>query len=101
MEVIDPGHVYTVSSFDDTNDFQQIVFIKKDGNSGEILKTIHDGTTNEEVLKCLIDRLGWLNKKLWSRETSIALAKTEEALMWLEKRTADRRNRNVEGKRLP
>ena len=101
MEVIDPGHVYNLSSLEDGGVVQQLAFIKKDGASGEVLTTVCDGTTTEEVLKCVIDRLGWLNKKLWCRENAIAQAKAEESLMWLEKRRADRELRNVLGKRMP
>ena len=61
------------------------------------LVTINDGTTNEEVLEVLINRLQVLSAKLPSRETSIAITKLEEALMWLNKRTNDRLKRGVEG----
>ena len=63
--------------------------------------TINDGTTNEEVLKMLIDRTKKLNEKLPSRENSIAIIKLEEALMWFEKRTANRLAQNVENTPLP
>jgi predicted metal-dependent hydrolase len=45
------------------------------------------GTTNEEVLAMLIDRLYWLQKKLSCRENAIVITKLEEALMWLNRRT--------------
>jgi hypothetical protein len=41
-----------------------------------------------------------LNGKFPCRENSIAITKLEEALMWLNKRTADRVKRGVEGKNL-
>lgn len=57
-----------------------------------------DGTTNEEVIKVLIHRITCLNSdKFKCRENSVAITKLEEALMWLEKRTANRILRNVEG----
>lgn len=62
------------------------------------LVTVNDGTTNEEVIKVLIDRLVEMGKKFPCRENSLAVTKLEEALMWLEKRTADRVKRGVEGK---
>ena len=74
-----------------------VQFIHKDvaGN------LINDGTTNEEVLLMLIDRLRFLGEKLPSRETSIAITKCEEALLWLGKRTQDRKARGVEGTSSP
>lgn len=64
------------------------------------LKTISDGTTNEEVLEVLIDRMNYLQGKFPCRENAIVITKLEESLMWLNKRTSDRLKRNVEGKHL-
>lgn len=95
-----------------TKDESSIICVKnKEGsnidvnaNSADVsvvaLKTINDGTTNEEVLEMLIDRMNSLNKKFPCRENSIAITKMDEALLWLNKRTADRTKRNVEGKQL-
>ena len=83
------------------NGNQTIQFIEKVpvGVTGE-LKTVNNGTTNEEVLRMLIDRLGYLQSKFPCRENAIVITKLEESLMWLEKRTNDRKARNVEGKNL-
>lgn len=62
------------------------------------LVTVNDGTTNEEVLAVLIDRLNYLNGIFPCRENAIVITKLEESLMWLNKRTADRKNRGVEGR---
>lgn len=54
--------------------------------------------TNESVLSVVIDRLqGFQAGEFSCRENAIALTKLQEALMWLEKRTADRQKRGVEG----
>ena len=44
------------------------------------------------------EMLVYLNDKFPCRENSITITKLEEALMWQEKRTADRKSRGVEGK---
>lgn len=79
------SHVYDLGG-------QSITFMKlnEDGSRTQ-------GTTNEEVIEVLIDRITELNKLFPCRENSLAITKLEEALMWLEKRTADRIKRNVEG----
>lgn len=64
------------------------------------LSTINNGTTNEEVLKMLIDRMNFLQSQFPCRENAIVITKLEESLMWLEKRTIDRTVRSVEGKQL-
>jgi len=42
-----------------------------------------------------------LNKNVPSRETSLAITKLEEAMMWLNKRTENRIAREVEGTNQP
>jgi hypothetical protein len=64
------------------------------------LETINDGTTNEDLLEVLIDRMNYLQSKFPCRENAIAITKLDEALLWLEKRTNDRKKRQVEGKHL-
>ena len=56
-----------------------------------------NGVTNETVLAALIHRTKGLNAKFPSRQNSIAITKMEEALMWFENRTAERKARGVEG----
>lgn len=100
MKIKDPGHLYEVENLGEST-VQEISFIKKeldpDKTDGS-LRTVVSGTTNEEVLKVIIDRIQILNGKFPCRENSIVITKLQEALMWLEKRTADRVVRGVEGK---
>lgn len=56
-----------------------------------------NGVTNEVVLAALIHRINHLNKLFPCRENALAITKLEEALMWLEARTANRIKRGVEG----
>ena len=98
MKVLTPGHRYALAAFEGGQE-QQIQFIEKVFAPGQTnLTTLNDGTTNEEVLIMLIDRLTFLNtERMPGRENSIAITKLEEALLWLNKRTADRIERGVEG----
>ncbi len=101
MKVLTKGHKYELSNFESKEKSQVIQFIEKakDVEVDELL-TINDGTTNEEVLEMLIDRMKYLFDKFPSKETACAITKCEEALMWLEKRTQDRIKRGVEGKHI-
>jgi len=86
-----------------SDDFAQMIqFIHKEpyNSSSPELGTVSDGTTNEEVLAVLIDRMYFLQGAFPCKENAVAITKLEEALMWLNKRTADRQKRNVEGKQL-
>ena len=104
MKVLVEGHGYEVENFEanlhELN--QRIYFIHKEPRevgSTELI-TVRDGTTNEEVLSVLIDRIKNLQAKFPCRENAIVITKLEESLMWREKRTADRRARKVEGKQI-
>jgi hypothetical protein len=97
------GHRYELENFEKKDQPGQVIqFIEKipvaEGN-GE-LRTINDGTTNEEVLKVLIDRMNSMQAKFPCRENAIATTHLETGLLWLEKRTADRKARGVEGKHI-
>lgn len=103
MNVLVEGHRYQLSNFENKEaEGQELQFIQKEpkfAGSTELL-TISDGTTNEEVLEVLINRMNYLNTKFPCRENSIAITNLEQALMWLNKRTQDRIKRQVEGKQL-
>lgn len=101
MQIKVEGHQYEMSNFENKeNPGQVLQFIHKEPNENNELITISDGTTNEEVLEILINRMNFLNNKFPCRENSIVITHLETALLWLEKRTNDRIKRNVEGKHL-
>lgn len=115
MKVLREGHTYVCKNFESENG-QTIQFIEKyqvkdypedlkEGrtfslNESTDLITANDGTTNEEILEMLIDRMNYLQTKFPCRENALVITKLEESLMWLNKRTQDRIKRNVEGKYL-
>lgn len=115
MIALTEGHKYGLNNFENPEEGQTIQFIQKEPISKEThpqywengktpasgtLHTVADGTTNEELLAVLIDRIQYLQAKFPCRENAIVITNLEESLMWLEKRTADRKKRNVEGKNL-
>lgn len=101
MKILTKDHKYELDNFEGTG-VQTIQFIEKemDRANNDQLVTINDGTTNEEVLAMLIDRTQGLQNKFPSRETAIAITKMQEALLWLNERTRERKVRNVEGKHM-
>lgn len=97
MKVITEHHKYELANHENKEvQGQTIQFIQKESRDGLTFTTVSDGTTNEEVLEMLIDRMKGLAAKVPSKETACAITKLEEALMWLEKRTRDRVKRGVE-----
>lgn len=77
----EPGHSYTLSNGDKIN------FMKR----GE------KGTTNEEVVSVLIDRMNSLNETLPCDENLMVIAKLMAALKYLNIRTLVRVAQKVEG----
>ncbi len=85
------GHLYQVVI--GTTGYQDIQF-----QNGTYPEVGANGLTNEALLDVLIHRLNVLNGKFPCRENALAITKMEEALMWLNQRTANRVKRGVEGK---
>jgi len=106
MKVITIGHKYELENHEHPLDVpnQTLQFIEKklagEGFPAGSLITVNEGTTNEEVLKVLIDRMNSMQEKFPCRENAIVTTHLETALLWLEKRTADRKARGVEGRHL-
>ena len=102
MKVLIEGHKYETENFENKNEKGQVIqFIQKEPIMGSFeLKTVSDGTTNEDLLEILIDRMNYLQEKFPCRENALVITKLAESLMWLNKRTQDRIKRNVEGKQL-
>jgi hypothetical protein len=102
MRVSIPGHRYHLKNFEDSDQHQVLSFINKKptGEEDGQMMTEHDGTSTEEVIEMLLDRMNFLQKAFPCRENAIVITKLDEALLWLNKRTADREKRNVEGKAL-
>lgn len=101
MKILTPGHKYVAKNFEDENAGQVIQFIEKEIDplgDGKSLYTVNDGTTNEELIEVVVDRLSFLQAKFPCKENACAITHLQEAQMWLEKRTRDREKRNVEGK---
>ena len=87
------NHEYTVSAVNSTNYYAKVSFQK-----GPIKENGVNGCHNEDLIAIVLDRLQCLNQGDFKcRENSIAITKLEEAMMWLNKRTADRKARGVEG----
>ena len=99
MKVLREGHRYELENFENKEIPGQVIqFIEKAPNEAGEFVTVFDGTTNEEVLGMLLNRMNNLNAKFPCKENSIAIAKMGEALMWLIRRTNNRVARGVEGK---
>lgn len=101
ISVITPGHRYEITCVENPNNTEIIQFLHKEQNGATELKLVKDGVTNEDLIRVLIDRISFLNKKFPCKENACAITKLQESLFWLEERTRNRTARGVEGKYLP
>lgn len=92
MEIIKAGHVYDLADADG-GPSQTLSFVE-----GPKESRVAVGTTTEEVIKTLIDRVASFQKgETYSDHNQDAINGLETALAALEARTADRVERGVEG----
>jgi len=105
MKAITPGHKYELGNFEAKDaPGQTLQFIEKEPACnptvpGE-LRTVFDGTTNEEVIKMLIDWMEFLYAKFPSEETACSISHLKQALYAQQSRTYSRLERGVEGRHL-
>lgn len=102
LEVIAAGAEYFVPTYVVTNDGiidgagQTIKFCKGDKNDGSVFR--QEGVFTETLLQVAKEYLESVNKgEMATRETSMAITKLDECLMWINKRAEDRRLRGVQG----
>ena len=64
-----------------------------------------NGAFVEDIIMIAVDRLQWYQKvgdgKFRCRQNALAITKLEEAILWLDHRSADRQDRMVEGTHEP
>lgn len=96
------GASYFVPTYHVTNDGLKdgngavIEFCK--GNKDNIVDFRQEGFFTETLIQVAKQYLEDVNKgELQSRDTSIAITKLDEALLWIGKRAEDRKARNVQG----
>lgn len=95
MQVIYPGHAYQLAH-DGDHHVESLQFVNKVLKDGKLVID-SEGTTNEEVLRVLIDRMEYLQGELPCRDNEDALMHLRLALKAHDDRTGDRRARGVEG----
>lgn len=101
ITIVDPGFRYEIPVYgvEDTGIVDiidsQIQFCR--GDKSDPGKPRNTGFFVESLLAVAIHRLQTVNQgELATHETAVAITKLEEALMWLEKRSRDRKARGVE-----
>lgn len=90
MKALRAGYRYEVDNYENQNlPKQEIQFYHRERNT--------DGTTNEELIKVVIDRINFLNSNVPAKENKEAISYFEMGLAALKRRSMNRK-RGVEGK---
>lgn len=71
MKVLIPGYKYQLEM--EQGGFQILQFAHEEFKDGGAIATVHNGTTNEEVLKVLINRIIFQDQKFEDENTRKAL----------------------------
>jgi hypothetical protein len=95
VKVITPGHEYELESMEG-GEPQRLKSINKKVE-GNALVTVHDGTTNEEAILMLLNRIHHLNKSEFCTQNETAINSLRNALRSLDERTRLRQEFGVEG----
>lgn len=99
MKVIDPGHTYELNWLDGTALSQPILkdnvlmFVKRVGEKYPGNVQPHPGTTMQEVLRALIDRVKYVDGQVPSDYNGDVVHHLRQALINLEYRAAERHDR--------
>lgn len=95
-KVLDPGHEYELVTLDGEGQ-QYLTFVKRcdlerpwrfPGNYNA-----HPGTTLQSVIRCLLERFGYLQGQIWAPENWVAVRLLRMVLWLLEFRAARRHGR--------
>lgn len=90
MKILDPGHMYELSSLDDQNDKQLLRFVKREGSNYPGNVGHYPGTTTQEVLRALIDRTKYVDNQVSHNANEECITYFRLSLMALEERAAER-----------
>lgn len=100
MEVLDPGHAYSLTIYD--NEITQrgpmyLHFMKRKGSGYPGNKTSYPGTNCQEVIRVLMDRIKYLDKQIPHNNNLMMLNNLMDCLYLLEQRAAERHDLNLIG----
>ena len=91
MRVIDPGHHYLLNTLDGEKPVF-LRFVKRKGSNFPGNDSAYSGTTIQEVLRALIDRLKYVNNQTPHSYNSAVISLLRVCIWWLEKRAFERHN---------
>lgn len=95
MKVLDPGHTYELFQLDTLNNVLNVlVFVKREGEKYPGNVGHHPGTIIQDVLRCLINRLKYVDNQKHHIYNDMAIDHLRRAFELLEIRAAHEQGRS-------
>lgn len=95
MKVLDAGHRYLLDSVDGEHQ-QELQFVKREGDGYPGNVGHYPGTLIQDVLRCLLDRVRYVDNQIPSEWNLIVRGNLEDALFALEARAAERHGKRLD-----
>lgn len=97
MKVVDPGHDYYLSCLDvdHLSLTSRLTFVKREGPGYPGNIGHHSGTTIQEVLRVLIDRIKYVDNQIPDSRNESVLTNLRHSILQLEIRAAERHGRDL------
>ena len=87
VRIIDPGHIYGLMRLDGLGE-EVLTFVKREGPRYPGNVGHHAGTTVQEVLRALVDRVQYVDNQISDSNNVVVLSSLRRALWHLEARAA-------------
>lgn len=101
MIILDPGHEYKLQIIDGTAlDYHTLVFVKREGEGYPGNVGHRPGTIIQDVLRCCIDRLKYVNNQIPNKLNVETIQSLRDAIFTLELRAASRHDTELKIDRL-
>lgn len=93
MKILDPGHCYSLAVLDRTNSDDSCLTFVKRFDPTEPTKfpgnhNAYQGTTSQEVIRCLLDRARYVQNQKWCLENVVVILSLRIAIWFLEFRAS-------------
>lgn len=89
MKILDVGHKYELLSIDGKH-HQILQFVKREGIGFPGNKGHYPGTTMQDVIHCILNRMRYLNNQIPCIENEVIINSLQTCLLMLEQRAAKR-----------
>lgn len=93
MKIIREGFKYEVENFENKTEHGQFISFVEKERDGDMTFLVQDGTTIEELIDVLVDRMSFLNSKHPCMENWVVIQNLKTAKFWMIERQREKNKR--------